>query len=212
MISAPRLILVAALVLGVRTVSAQTLLFDFDNASAGSPLPISLTASGLTATFRSSNLLNNYSIQSANVLGFTPAGFSGLCIYPSTVFASDLLIAFDQPIEAISLLYAPEEYATDSSCTMRITAYQGSSVVGTNTYSIQQPGTWPTGTLSFSSAQPFDNVVVHYASPPPTGGDYGPIFMVDNVSVTPTPEPGVLCSLALGLFALSSRTGYRRKN
>ena len=67
---------------------------------------------------------------------------------------------------------------------MRITAYLGTTFVGTNTYSIPQPGTWPTGTLSFSSTQPFDNVVIHYDREPITGGDYGPIFMADNFLVT----------------------------
>ena len=96
-------------------------------------------------------------------------------------------------------MYAPEEYDTDSSCTMRITAYLGATFVGTNTYRIPVPGTWPTGTLSFSSTQPFDNVVIHYDAPPVTGGDYGPIFMADNLTVDtagqlyrhqhPTPTP-----------------------
>ena len=64
--------------------------------------------------------------------------------------------------------------------------------VGTNTYQIPDRGTWPSGTLSFSSISPFDNIVIHYDAPPPTGGDYGPIFMVDNLVVTPgggTPTP-----------------------
>jgi hypothetical protein len=39
--------------------------------------------------------------------------------------------------------------------------------------------------LSFNSTQPFDNIVIHYDAPPPTGGDYGPIFMADNLVVTP---------------------------
>ena len=126
------------------------------------------------------------------MLGFTPQGFSGLCIFPSTIYQSDLLVSFDTQLTSASILYAPEEYATDSSCTMRMTAYLGTTYVGTNTYQIPNPGTWPSGTLSFSSISPFDNIVIHYDAPPPTGGDYGPIFMVDNLVVTPgggTPTP-----------------------
>jgi len=91
-------------------------------------------------------------------------------------------------------MYAPEEYATDSSCTMRITAYLGASYVGTSTFRITEPGTWPTGTLAFSSLQPFDNVVIHYDAPPVTGGDYGPIFMADNLQITVASSPLQLTS------------------
>jgi hypothetical protein len=176
---------------------AQSVLFDFDNAPLHSPLPIDLTVGGITAHFSASPTYYNYSIQRADVLGFTPAGFAGNCIYPNQVYACDLLISFNPALTAASIMYAPEEYDTDSSCTMRITAYLGATFVGTNTHSIPVPGTWPTGTLSFSSTQPFDNVVIHYDAPPVTGGDYGPIFMADNLTVTvaaaptatPTPSP-----------------------
>ena len=169
--------------------NAQTVLFDFDSAPLHSPLPIDQTVNGVTARFSSGSSFYNYSIQRpSDVIYFTPPGFAGSCIVPSTVFASDLLISFGSTkLNAISLMYSPEEYATDSSCTMRITAYLGSAYVGTNTFTIPLPGTWPVGTLSFHSTQPFDNVVVHYDAAPVTGGDYGPIFMVDNVLITEVP-------------------------
>lgn len=166
---------------------AQSVLFDLDNAPLHSPLPIDLTVGGIIAHFSANPTYYNYSIQTADALGFTPAGFSGYCIYPSTIYPCDLLISFDHALTNISIMYAPEEYATDSSCTMRLTAYLGLTPVGTTTFSIDPPGTWPTGTLAFSSLQPFDNVVIHYDAPPVTGGDYGPIFMVDNLSVTIAP-------------------------
>jgi hypothetical protein len=173
---------------------AQSVTFDFDNAQQYAPLPLYLTAGGITGYFSSGSSLYNYSIQAADVLGFTPQGFSGLCIFPSTVYQSDLLVSFDTQLTSASILYAPEEYGTDSSCTMRMTAYLGGTYVGTNTYQIPNGGTWPSGTLSFSSTSPFDNIVIHYDAPPPTGGDYGPIFMADNLVVTPgggtqTPTP-----------------------
>lgn len=179
-------------------VTAQSVLFDFDNAPLHTSLPIDLTVSNVSAHFSANPSYYNYSIQRADALGFTPVGFAGYCIYPNTIYPCDLLISFNPTLTAISIMYAPEEYATDSSCTMRITAYMGATIVGTNTYTIPEPGTWPTGTLSFSSMQPFDNVVIHYAAPPVTGGDYGPIFMADNLVVTPaiiatptpTPTPG----------------------
>jgi hypothetical protein len=152
---------------------ATTVLFDFDGGPLHAPTPVTQMAGGITAQFTATG--SGYSIQEANVLGFTPAGFSGYVLYPNSVFASDLTITFDQALTDISLLYAPEEYATDSSATLRITAYAGATFVGTSTATASPPGTWPTGTLAFSSVQPFDRVVVHYDAPPPTGGDWGPI-------------------------------------
>ena len=39
-------------------------------------------------------------------------------------------------------------------------------------------------------------MVVHYDKPPITGGDWGPIFMADNMEVTLAPPPIVLTSAA----------------
>jgi len=162
--------------------NAQSVLFDFNNATIHSPLPINLTAGGITAQFSGTG--SGYSIQEAGVLGFTPLGFDGLCIYPNSVFAADLLISFDQTITDFSIMYAPQELGCDDSATMRVTAYMNTTLVGTTT-TCPNPGTWPTGTLSCSFASGFNNVVVHYANHPPTCQDYGVIFMADNMQVTP---------------------------
>src|ERR1019366_7940765 len=101
-----------------------------------------------------------------------------------------------------SILYAPEEYACDSSATMRVTAYLYGTLVGTATTNAQA-GTWPTETLGFSSVQGLDKVVVHYDKGPVTGGDWGPDFMADNMAVTPAQPPIVLgqaTRLANGAF------------
>ena len=126
-----------------------------------------------------------YSIQAAGVLGFTPSGFDGNCIYPDSVFLADLQIQFSSPLVDFSIMFSPEEYACDSSATIRCTASLNGNVVGTSTAVADPPGTWPTGTLRFTSNQPFDSVVIHYAAAPPTGGDWGPIFMADNMRITP---------------------------
>ena len=164
------------------TAAAQPVLFDFDNAPLYSSLPIDLTVGGITASLSATG--QGFSIQHANVLGFTPVGFSGYCVYPNSVFPADLLVAFSHTLTDFSILYAPEEYGCDSSATMRATAYMNGTYVGTNTATADPPGTWPTGTLSFSSPLGFNSVVVHYDSPP-NCGDWGPIFMADNMNVTP---------------------------
>jgi hypothetical protein len=188
---------------------AQTsVYYDFDNAPVHSPLPVTLTVDGVTAHLSGNPSYYNYSIQPADSLGFTPAGFSGLCIYPSSINKCDLLIAFDSTLLTdLSVLYAPQELSTDSSCTMRLTAFLGGTQVATTTHQSQYQGTWPSDTLAIHSASPFDNVVIHYDKAPPTGGDYGVIFMVDNLQVTTAiPEPAgvtiVVALLALALWVL----------
>ncbi len=179
------ILIVTASLLIVRA-GAQNVLFDFDNAPLRASLPISLTVAGVTAQLSATG--QGFSIQAANVLGFTPAGFAGNCISPNSISAADLMISFSVPLIDFSILYAPHELACDSSATMRVTAYLDSALVGTATTNAPA-GTWPSETLAFSSAQGFNRVVVHYDQPPVTGGDWGPIFMADNMSVTPQPPP-----------------------
>lgn len=170
----------------VSSISAQALLFDFNSASQFTPLPINQTVGGLTAHFSYTG--QGYSIQSAGTMGFTPAGFSGLCIYPSSVFLADLLINFDQNISDFSILYACQELGCDDAETMRITAFLNGTFVGTNTRVATFPGTWPSDTLSFNATTGFDSVVIHYDSPPPTCADYGVIYLADNMEVTINPN------------------------
>ncbi|MFO0894960.1 MAG: hypothetical protein U0574_08410 [Phycisphaerales bacterium] len=174
---------------GLSSARAETVTFNFENANVYSPLPVTLGAGSVSATFSGTG--QGYSIQWANTMGFTPVGFSGKCIYPSSVFLADLVITFSKPLTAFSVLYAVQELDCDCSATMKVTAYLGAATVGSAT-KVAQPGfTWPTATLAYSapSGQSFDKVVVHYQSPPPCGCDYGVIFMADNVQVTTAPAP-----------------------
>ena len=162
-------------------VPGQTLQFSFDDLPAMRSLPMDASVGGLTAHLVGTG--QNFSIQSAGVLGFTPAGFSGNSIYPNSVYAADLQIQFSKALNRFSIMYAPEEYACDSSARMRVTAFWNGLSVGTAT-ATAAAGTWPTGNLKITTVHPFNSVVVHYDAPPPTGGDWGPIFMADNMSVT----------------------------
>jgi hypothetical protein len=181
--------------------AAQSISFDFDNAPPHSGLPINLTVGGITAQFSATG--QGFSIQPANTQGFTPAGFSGNCIYPNSVFAADLLVGFSQTLTDFSILYAPQELGCDDSATMRVTANMNGAFVGTSTTTASAPGTWPSATLSFSSALGFNSLVVHYDARPPTCQDWGPVFMADNMTVTPAPPAIILthaAMLASGVF------------
>lgn len=184
MIAAKFRVLMALIVVTLGcTALGQNIYYSFDDLTAHSGLPIDDTISGVTAHLSATNA--GFSIQQANALGFTPTGFSGNCVYPNSVFAADLQIGFSHDLNSFSIMYAPEEYACDSSATMRVTAYWNGAYVGTATTTAPVPGTWPTGTLSFSTASGrFNYVVVHYDSAPPTGGDWGPIFMADNMRIS----------------------------
>ena len=170
---------------------SQEVLFDFDNAPLYTSLPIDLTVGGITAHF-SATPGPGYSIQNADVLGFTPPGFTGHILYPNSINLSDLFINFDKVLTDFSIMYSPDELGCDNSATMRVTAYMNGNFVGTNTRTATFPGTWPVDTLRCSFPQGFDSVVVHYDSPPPTCQDYGTIFMADNMRVTQFNATGVL--------------------
>jgi hypothetical protein len=164
-------------------VFTQAILFDFDNAPLYTSLPIDQTANGITAHLAATG--QGYSIQAANVLGFTPPGFAGHILYPNSIYITDLRIRFNQTINDFSIMYSCNELGCDDAATMRVTAYMNGVYVGTNTRVATYPGTWPVDTLRCQFTQGFDSVVVHYDSPPPTCGDYGPNYLADNMRVTP---------------------------
>lgn len=191
----------------------STVLFDFDNTPVHTSLPIDVTVSGLTAHLSATG--SGFSIQQANTMGFTPAGFGGLCVYPNSVFAADLLVSFSTALTDFSIMYAPQELGCDDSAQMRVTALLNGVSVGTNTTTAPQPGTWPTGTLSINVATGFNSVVVHYDARPPTCQDWGPIFLADNMlvtlacggpAITQHPSPDSTCSIGGSSF-FASATG-----
>jgi hypothetical protein len=193
-------LLLFVLIAHVSPALGQPVLFDFDNTPIHFPLPISLTVGGITAHFSGTG--QGYSIQAANTMGFTPQGFGGNCIYPSSIYLSDLLIKFDQTLTDFSIMYSVQELACDTSATMRVTAYLNDILTGTNTMVARIPGTWPTDTLGCSFPQGFDSVVVHYDSHPPACQDYGVIFMADNMLVIPFGVAGVSEAELPTLFTL----------
>ena len=168
---------------------AQTaVLFDFDNVPVYSPFPIDVAAGGIIAHLSGTGA--GYSIQSTTTAPVVPVGFSGHFIYPSSVFAADLLVSFSVPLDAFSILYATQELDCDDSATVRVTAYMNNSFVGTATANSTPlcPCTYTSNTLAITTSQPFNNVVVHYDQRPPTCQDYGVVLFADNMLVTPAPQ------------------------
>ncbi len=163
-----------------RLVSAQEVLFDFNNAPIHTSLPISLTEGGITAHFSATG--EGFSIQD-NTSPVVPIGFTGRYIYPKGVFLADLLIKFDQVLTDFSIKYSSHELGCDDAGTLRVTVFMKGSLVGTNTKTATFPGTWPVDTLKCSLLQGFDSVVVHYDKRPLTCQDYGVEFLADDMRV-----------------------------
>jgi len=184
----------------VSTASAQLVLFDFDNSPLNGSLPIYQTAGGITAHLSATG--QNYSIQNANVLGFTPPGFAGRIIYPNSIYIADILVHFDHALTDFSIMCCTQELACDDAATVRVTAYLNGTLVGHSDRMAVCPCTWPVDTLMYSFSQGFDSVVVHYQSNPPTCQDYGDVLLFDNMRVTPInlgiiPEDEILKSFKL---------------
>ena len=139
-----------------------------------------------------------------------PSGFTGNWIYPSSVSPADLLISFSQTITDFSVLFATWDLTYDTTATMQVTAYQGTTLIGSNTAQGDPGLPYPVGTLTFSAAQGFDNVVLHWLSPPSPPENYAPVFFADDVKVTTlaaVPEPTSL--MLLGLAAIGMIAGAR---
>jgi hypothetical protein len=206
------LLFVAALGLLSMQSGAQSALFDFNDAPIHTSLPIDLTVNGISAHFAGTG--QNFSIQQADALGFTPAGFSGFCIYPNSVFQADLVILFSRRLTDISILCAIQEYNCDPTGTMKVTGYMDGVFVASNT-AIGSEGVWPTVTLSLSATQGFNSVVIHYDKKPPTCSDWGPIFLADDMYVTAANDPptltGNICldGLEVGSAGYSANLEFR---
>jgi len=174
-----------ATLLAASTVAPAQVLFDFDSTPIGTPFPLDITQSGLTAHLSATG--NGYSIQDPlSTILLLPTGFSGHALVPSSVFLSDLLVSFDVPLGDFSILVAPQVLACDTTATLRVTGYLGTTFVAsaTSTATTDPPYMWPSSTLALSSLQPFDHLVVHYDSAPAAGCDYGVIFVADAMTAT----------------------------
>jgi len=167
--------------------SAQSVLFDFNNAPDHTSLPLDQVAGGITAHLSATG--QGFSIQDQSSPVF-PQGFSGLFLYPNSVFLADLLVSFDHPLTDFSLLYAMDELGCDDSATLRVSAFMNGTLVGFADHTAANPGTYPVDTLACTFPQVFNSVVIHYQHAPPTCQDYGVVFFADDMRVTPMTSSG----------------------
>lgn len=165
-------------------------IFNFDNDSLGTATNFTDTVNGLSATFSSSADPGGFVVYQSffetltgNVLGDPgPAGLDGL----------NLDINFSQNLAAATLDFATADFGTPSPLTL--TAYEGSTMVGsyTSTGQYLDGFTFPEGEISFAG-QTFNQLVVSSSAMD---------FAVDNINVTPSPEPAAFSLFAVGLLAM----------
>ena len=165
-------------------------IFNFDTDTLGTSTTFTDTVDGLSATFSSSADPGGFVVYpsmfetlTGNVLGD-----------PGPAFVNDLNldVSFSQNLSAITLDFATADFITPSPFT--ITAYENSTLVGSNTSSGQflSGFTFPEGEISFAGT--FNNIVISSTSDD---------FAVDNINVIPmaaAPEPGDVSLLVVGLF------------
>jgi hypothetical protein len=162
-------------------------IFNFDSDTLGTSTTFTNTVDGLSATFSSSADPGGFVVYpsmfetlTGNVLG-DPG--------PASVDNLDLDVSFSQDLSAIVLDFATADFITPSPFT--ITAYENSTVVGSSTSTGQflSGFTFPEGEISFDGT--FNKIVLSSTSPD---------FAIDNLNVIPTPEPGDVSLLVIGLF------------
>lgn len=167
-----------------------TSVFNFDPGnpavSAHQGLPGFQVDNGLTAYF--SAPLGAYSVQQYVFYTWIPASFSGLFLLPNT-WGSTLQLQFDQAITNFSFCFATDDLAADvdTPSLVQISAYTNSgatplgSVSGRGAWS---SGSYPEGTLTFSSATPFNRVLLSIPS-----GQTASLLFVDNLVAQRAPPP-----------------------
>ena len=178
-------------------VSGQgTLTFNFDNGSPtlseGRSTPFSQTVGATTAYFSSPSDPAAFSVQSYGTTFFRLSQFSGKYLYDNKPSRDILDIKFSALIVAVRLTFATiesnEGVATVPSKILLI-AYANTNLVGSTTeYGSFSSDSYPQGTLSLSSGQPFNWVRI--SVPAQTSGTTD--FLIDNITVTvisesPTP-------------------------
>ncbi len=161
-----------------------TAVFDFDNASPGQGMPGTQSASGLTATFSATS--GNWYVTNT-IYYWVPLDFSGNFLSPTGFpsAAAKLQITFDHPLTDVKIDFVTAELAADydTAPLVRITAYQGSiakpPVGSASARGAWLSGSYPEGSVGFSSATPFDVITIDI--PTSQGYPVSNLLFLDNL-------------------------------
>ena len=176
--------------------------FDFDTAAPALALhtavPFTQTVAGLTASFTSPNATPP-TIETAASTGYVLSKFAGKFIAPSAATDTMIEVHFDLPISGVSFNFATVEdptVAVGSNVHLVATDTTGAAPVTVGSalaHGIATAGdSFPTGTLTFNSATPFDTIRIELAAFP-TGAQK---LLIDNLTVSTAGSTGGTMLLA----------------
>jgi hypothetical protein len=182
-----------ALALPARLAHAQIpVTFDFDSGTPTLPVfrnvPFDQTAGGITAHF-SSPQGRAFSVQTDVTTGYSLSMFSGKYLDDNLPVGTYgvLGVDFSQQLTNITLTFATADiHAVETTSFLQLSAFDISTPVGAPV-SNQAPygaNSLPMGTLTFSSAIPFNRIEITIPPGQPTGGVSD--FLVDNLIVLST--------------------------
>ena len=195
---------------GLSAARAQTATFDFNAVSVGTPSPMTLTQNGMTVTFTDDLGLpapgkpvyddGQFAVGAAES-GYS-SRFSGnvlSSLYGYSGAHHPLVMLFQQPIYDVSLDYGTD-YSNGATPPVTLFAYEGNTLVGSQTFTPQTLVFAPEGSLDFSSATAFNSVRLSAA---PSAN-----LLVDNVKITDVspnavPEASPAAVFAVGLLSLA---------
>ena len=161
-------------------------------------LPITQTVAGLTATFTSPDATPP-TIETVASKGYVLSKFAGHFVAPSIETDNMIEVHFDAPISGVVFDFATVEdpgVAVGSNLHLIAKDTTGAApvIVGSSlAHGTTAPGdSFPTGTLTFNSAVPFDTIRIELAAFP-TGAQK---LLIDNLSVSPAGSTGGTMLLA----------------
>lgn len=181
---------------------AATLLFDFEGLPLGDETPLTITASGLSATFAGPPSVDPGAFEisynsSSGPLGAPYRTLSGAFLTVGPAFGapgSPLTITFSAPLSALSLQFALDDPANNTALGLATDAGGTASAGGVLSRGYRSPE----GTLSFSGA-PFTTVTL---------GSGALDFQIDDLTATTAaaagvvPEPASLAMVCAGLAVI----------
>jgi hypothetical protein len=184
------------------TSGAAGIRFDFDTAAPLLPLhtalPITQTFAGLTASFTSPDATPP-TIETAASTGYVLSKFSANFVAPSVAADNVIEIHFDMPISGVTFNFATVEdpnVAVGSNVHLVASDTTGAAPVTVGSalaHGATTPGdSFPTGTLAFNSATPFDTIRIKLAAFP-TGAQK---LLIDNLTVSTAGSTGGTMLLA----------------
>jgi hypothetical protein len=190
----------------------KTFILDFDTSSPilalGQSIPLTQTTGVVTAYFSSPSDPATFSIQSYDTTFISLSQFSGKYLYENNTSRDILDIKFNVDLTGINFTFATIELQgvqVDQTSNILLTAYKDTALVGSITaYGSFSKDSYPQGTLSYSSGQPFNWVRI--SVPAQASGTTD--FFVDNIVITfiseSSPSPTLSPTATLSLCARAS--------